>query len=132
MSFEWKGVFPALTTQFNANDGLDMDLFDKSLQSKVDAGVHGLIIGGSLGEASALTTAERETLIKFSLKKVNGTIPVVLNIAESSTQEALKQVMFAESWGAEGFMLLPPMRYKSDDNETVQYFKTIANATDLP
>src|SRR4029078_92605 len=109
-----------------------MNLFDKSLQSQIDAGVHGLIIGGSLGEASTLTTAEKEELVRFSLQKVNNKIPTVLNIAESSTNEALKQVMFAESWGEAGFMLLPPMRYKSDDRETVEYFKTIANATDLP
>jgi len=130
--FEWKGVFPALTTQFNSKDELDMNLFDKSLQSQIDARVNGLIIGGSLGEASTLTTAEKEILVKFSLEKVNGKIPVILNIAESNTNEALKQIMFAESWGVQGFMLLPPMRYKSDDRETVEYFKIIANATELP
>jgi 4-hydroxy-tetrahydrodipicolinate synthase len=55
-----------------------------------------------------------------------------MNIAEGSTSEALKQVLFAESWGVQGLMLLPPMRYKSDERETVSFFKTIADATDLP
>lgn len=131
MQFEWKGVFPALTTQFTANDELDMVMFDRSLQSQTDAGVHGIVLGGSLGEASTLTTAEKEKLVKFSLGKLKDKIPVVLNIAESSTGEALKQVMFAEAWGVQGLMLLPPMRYKSDDRETVTYFKTIADATHL-
>ena len=132
MQFEWKGVFPALTTQFTGNDELDMALFDRSLQSQVDAGVHGIVLGGSLGEASTLTTAEKEILVKFAIGKLGNKLPVILNIAESSTKEALKQVQFAESWGVQGLMLLPPMRYKADDRETVNYFKTIANATDLP
>lgn len=132
MNFDWKGVFPALTTQFTASDELDMNLFEKSLASQMDAGVHGLIIGGSLGEASTLAIAEKEILVRFSLQKAGNKIPIILNIAESSTTEALKQVMLAESWEVDGFMLLPPMRYKSDDRETVEYFKTIAEATDLP
>ena len=69
MHFQWRGVFPALTTQFTTNDELDMNLFSKSLQSQIDAGMNGIIIGGSLGEASTLTTAEKETLVKFSLQK---------------------------------------------------------------
>lgn len=132
MQFEWKGVFPALTTQFNANDELYMKLFEKSLQSQTDAGVHGIIIGGSLGEASTLTVAEKEKLIKFSLEKTKSKIPVILNIAESSTKDALQQAAYAKQWGADGLMLLPPMRYKSDERETVEYFKTIARNTDLP
>jgi 1-pyrroline-4-hydroxy-2-carboxylate deaminase len=132
MSFEWKGVFPALTTPFTANDGLDIPLFEKSLAAQLEAGVNGIVLGGSLGEASTLTTAEKGELVKTAIEKLNGKVPVILNIAEGSTNEALKQVMFAESWGVNGLMLLPPMRYKSDARETVMFFKTIADATDLP
>ena len=132
MLFEWKGVFPALTTQFTANDELDMAMFDRSLQSQINAGVHGIVLGGSLGEASTLTTAEKEKLVKYAMQKTAGKIPIILNIAESSTREALQQTTNANIWGVDGLMLLPPMRYKSDDRETVTYFKTIANATDLP
>lgn len=132
MNFKWKGVFPALTTPFTANDGLDIPLFEKSLAAQLEAGVNGIVLGGSLGEASTLTTAEKGELVKTAIEKLNGKVPVILNIAESSTNEALKQVMFAESWGVNGLMLLPPMRYKSDARETVVFFKTIADATDLP
>jgi 4-hydroxy-tetrahydrodipicolinate synthase len=132
MSFEWKGVFPAITTQFTVNDELDMAMFDKSLQSQIEAGVHGLVLGGTLGEASTLTVEEKEKLVKFTLQKTAGKIPVILNIAESSTRAALQQAANAKAWGANGLMLLPPMRYKSDDRETVTYFKTIADTTDLP
>lgn len=129
---QWKGVLPAIITPFTSNDQLDMQLFEKNLMAQVDAGVDGIIIGGSLGEASTLTVDEKERLITHALVKLNGSIPVILNIAESSTSEALYHVKLANQWKVQGLMLLPPMRYKSDDRETVQYFRTIADATDLP
>jgi 1-pyrroline-4-hydroxy-2-carboxylate deaminase len=132
MSFKWKGVFPALTTKFTADDELDLPLFDKNLQAQLAAGVEGIILGGTLGEASVLTTEEKEVLVKFAIEKVAGKVPVIINIAEGSTKEALKQAALAKAWGAQGLMLLPPMRYKSDHRETVTYFKTIADSTDLP
>lgn len=132
MAIEWKGVFPALTTKFTANDALDLPLFEKNLQAQLAAGVDGIVLGGTLGEASVLTTDEKEKLVKFAVDKTKGSVPVVLNIAEGSTREALQQAAYAKAWGASGLMMLPPMRYKSDHRETVTYFKTVAAATDLP
>ncbi len=132
MNIQWSGVFPALTTKFSEKDELDFTLFGKNLECQIDAGVNGIVLGGTLGEASVLTTSEKEALVRFTVEKVNDSIPVVLNIAEGSTKEAIQQVKFAEIWGAKGLMLLPPMRYKPDHRETVTYFKAIANATSLP
>lgn len=132
MSIQWQGVMPALTTKFTADDQLDLPLFEKNLQAQLEAGVHGIILGGTLGEASVLSTGEKEQLVKFAVEKTAGKIPVVLNIAEGSTNEAVKQAGLAKEWGAKGLMLLPPMRYKPDERETVQYFKTIAENTGLP
>ena len=131
-SFEWKGVFPALLTPFTANDEPDLALFAKNLDAQLDAGVEGIVLGGTLGEASVLTVNEKEKLVKFAIEKIDGRAPVVLNIAEGATIEALKQAALALQWGADGLMLLPPMRYKSDHRETVTYFKTIAHSTPLP
>ncbi|NBO58249.1 MAG: dihydrodipicolinate synthase family protein [Chitinophagia bacterium] len=132
MQFKWQGVFPALLTPFTADDKLDLTMYEKNLDAQVDAGVAGIIIGGSLGEASTLTFEEKKILVDFSLKKLNGKIPVILNIAEGSTKDAVEQAKMAESWGADGIMLLPPMRYKADDRETVVFFKTVAQSTSLP
>ena len=132
MSFEWKGVFPALTTKFTSDDKLDLPLFEKNLNAQLAAGVTGIILGGTLGEASVLSTDEKETLVKFAVKKCADKVPVILNIAEGSTKEALQQAGYAKAWGAKGIMMLPPMRYKSDHRETVTYFKTVADATELP
>ena len=132
MSIEWKGVMPALTTKFTSDDKLDLPLFEKNLNAQLAAGVTGIILGGTLGEASVLSTDEKETLVKFAVKKCADKVPVILNIAEGSTKEALQQARYANAWGAKGIMMLPPMRYKSDHRETVTYFKTVADATELP
>ena len=131
VSFEWKGVFPALLTPFDANEELDLNMYEKNLQAQVDAGVSGIIIGGSLGEASSITLEEKEALVKCSVKFLNGKLPVIMNIAEGSTKEAVRQAKLAKEWGASGLMLLPPMRYKADDREVVTFFKTVATSTDL-
>jgi 4-hydroxy-tetrahydrodipicolinate synthase len=131
MSILWKGVFPAFTTKFTANDTLDLPLFEKGLQSQLDAGVDGIVLGGSLGEASTLTTEEKETLVKLAIE-IAGPVPVILNIAEGATKEAIKQAALGKSWGAKGLMLLPPMRYRADTREALTFFKTVAQSTDLP
>ncbi len=132
MAIDWKGVFPALTTKFDGNDQLDLPAFEKNLSAQLEAGVDGIILGGTLGESSVLTLEEKATLVKFCVEKVAGRVPVVMNIAEGSTREAVAQAKLAKEWGAKGLMLLPPMRYKSDHRETVTYFKAVAAATDLP
>ena len=132
MSFEWKGVFPALLTPFKKDETLDLDMFEKNLAAQVAAGIHGIIIGGSLGEASTITEKEKEELTEFSVEYLNEDIPVIVNIAEATTADAVKQAANAKKWGADGIMLLPPMRYKTDDRETITYFKAVAKSTDLP
>jgi 1-pyrroline-4-hydroxy-2-carboxylate deaminase len=132
MSINWNGVFPALTTKFTPQDSIDLPMFGINLQAQIEAGINGAIIGGSLGEASTLTLEEKEALVKFAVEKAGRRIPVLLNISEGSTREAIKQAALAEKWGAAGLMLLPPMRYKSDHRETVTFFKAVAASTDLP
>ncbi|MEO7308142.1 MAG: dihydrodipicolinate synthase family protein [Ferruginibacter sp.] len=132
MSINWTGVFPALTTKFTADDKLDLPLFEKNLNAQLAAGVNGIVLGGTLGEASVLNTDEKEELVKFAVAICAGKVPVVLNIAEGSTKDALQQAVYATNWGAKGLMMLPPMRYKADHRETVAWFKTVADATELP
>ena len=132
MAFEWRGVFPALTTKFTNRDELDLDLFEGNLEAQLNAGVAGIVLGGSLGEASVLTTREKQSLVKSAIRKISGRIPIVMNIAEGATREAIDQAILAKDWGVNGLMVLPPMRYKSDHRETVHWFKTIAGSTDLP
>ena len=128
----WEGVYPALLTLFTADDRLDLDLFARNIDAQLAAGVHGLIIGGSLGEASTLSRPEKLELLKTALGTAAGNVPVLMNVAEQATREAIACACEAEADGADGLMLLPPMRYYADPRETVAYFRAVAEATSLP
>lgn len=121
-----------MTTKFTNNDELDFEMFNKNIVTQLDAGVSGIVLGGTLGEASTLTRNEKSTLIKNTVEIVENKIPVLMNIAEQSTSEAIVSVQNAEKDGASGLMILPPMRYKASDEETVAYFKSVAKSTSLP
>lgn len=130
--FNWEGVMPAITTQFDAQGNLDLNAFKNNLSHQLKAGVHGIILGGTLGEASTLTKEEKQQLLAVTLDEVQEKIPVIMNIAEQATSEAVRLAQQAEADGADGLMLLPPMRYKATDEETVAYFSEVAQATQLP
>lgn len=132
MKIQWKGVMPAVTTKFNDQDKLDLDMFKVNIQAQLDAGVHGIILGGTLGEASTLNEEEKRTLVRETVAYVDGKVPVIINIAESSTKDAVEMALLAEEDGASGLMMLPPMRYKADGRETMTYFKKVAHSTSLP
>ncbi|QLE01011.1 dihydrodipicolinate synthase family protein [Galbibacter sp. BG1] len=132
MHVQWEGVMPAVTTKFDENDSLDLQMFEVNIKAQLEAGVSGIILGGTLGEASTLTDEEKVTLIKETVRIVDGKIPVIINIAEQTTKGAIKAAATAKQNGASGLMMLPPMRYKANDFETVTYFKEVASSTDLP
>ena len=132
MSIQWNGVMPAVTTKFTEQDELDLSTFEININAQLAAGVSGIILGGTLGEASTLTDEEKSILIRKTVEIVNGEVPVIMNVAEQSTRNAIKAARKAEADGAAGLMMLPPMRYKADSRETVTYFKKVANSTSLP
>lgn len=128
----WKGVYPALLTPFKKDDSVDFEVYKKNLDAQLEAGVDGIILGGSLGEASSLSNEEKTELLIFSKENAPKNIPVIINIAEQTTKAAIQLAKDVEKNGADGLMLLPPMRYSADSNETLTYFKAIADATSLP
>lgn len=132
INFEWKGVFPAVTTKFTDNDELDFNAFDINLDAQLEAGAEGFILGGSLGEASVLSDDEKFALLRHTVEYVQGKVPVLLNIAEQTTKAAVAYAQKAYDNGADGLMVLPPMRYNSDPRETVAYLAAIAKSTKLP
>ena len=132
MEITWEGVYPALTTPFTAHDEIDYPVFEKNLNAQMAAGVHGVILGGTLGEASSLLNEEKYDLVRFTVEKTALRIPVIMNIAEQTTRGAVAAALEAERCGASGLMLLPPMRYNADARETLAYFRAVADATPLP
>ena len=132
MSIQWKGVMPALTTQFTANDELDLKLFKTNIKAQLNAGVKGLVLGGTLGEASTLTNKEKRILTTQAVAYVQGSVPIIINIAQQTTKQAIQEAKTAQQDGATGLMMLPPMRYKASNTEILEYFKTVAKSTTLP
>jgi 4-hydroxy-tetrahydrodipicolinate synthase len=132
MSIQWKGVMPAVTTKFTAADKLDFNMFEVNVKTQLDAGVSGIILGGTLGEASTLLEEEKRELVRNTVRMVDGKVPVIMNIAEQTTRAAIAAANRAESDGAKGLMMLPPMRYKASDYETIVYFSEVAKSTSLP
>ncbi len=132
MSINWNGVMPAVTTKFKDDDTLDLINFEVNILAQLEAGVNGIILGGTLGEASTLTDEEKRVLVRKAVEIVKGEVPVIINIAKQTTKAAIDAARKAKEDGAAGLMMLPPMRYKADDRETTIYFKKVANSTSLP
>lgn len=131
-SYQWQGVYPAVTTKFKEDFSVDYEAMAEHLEFQLDAGVDGIIILGSLGENSSLDMDEKIQLSRFFVDKIAGRVPLLACIAESDTRQAVSYAKQAEQMGVNGFMLLPPMRYPSDRRETISYMEEIAAATDLP
>jgi|TARA_B110001469_G_scaffold34893_1_gene35118 4-hydroxy-tetrahydrodipicolinate synthase len=132
MKFQWEGIMPAVTTKFTTKDTLDLAMFSQNIKAQLEAGVHGIVLGGTLGEASTLEDSEKRTLTTETVKIVAGKIPVMINIAEQTTKGAIDAANKAEEDGASGLMMLPPMRYSAGNREVVEYFKAVANNSSLP
>jgi 1-pyrroline-4-hydroxy-2-carboxylate deaminase len=128
----WKGVYPAVTTKFTEDDQLDINAFRLNIAAQVEAGASGVILGGTLGEASSLTNNEKLILLDHAIEETSARAKVIVNIAEQTTMAAVELARNLEEKGANGLMLLPPMRYAADSRETVTYFKEVARATALP
>lgn len=132
MAVEWAGVFPAVTTKFRPDFSLDEEANRAHLRAQLAAGVHGVIVSGSLGEASTLETDEKIALVRMIADEAAGRIPVLCGVAERSTANACRFVERAAEAGADGFMLLPPMLYPTDRRETMAYLRTVAEASPRP
>ena len=128
----WSGVFPALTTKFTPDDTLDIPLMERHLRRQIEAGVDGVVVLGSLGENGSLTRDEKQEVIATAVRSAGGKVPVLACVAETTTKEACRFIEASIRTGADGFMLLPPMRYQSDRRETIEYLRTVAGAGDRP
>lgn len=132
MAIRWAGVYTALTTKFDEKGGLDLREMEAHIGRQLSAGVHGIIVLGSLGENGTLSQAEKQEVVRMASSACRGKAPVVACVAETTTAGACAFVREAGTNGAEGFMLLPPMQYVSDPSETETYLRTVARASEKP
>ena len=127
----WSGVFPAVTSKFTDDGALDEKEMARCWKLQVDAGVHGLIVAGSLGEGSTLDASEKIEQVKLA-KSLAGKLPVLLTISDGATRNACRLAEAGAKAGANGFMVLPGLPYKSDRRETIRHMTDVARAGGLP
>jgi 4-hydroxy-tetrahydrodipicolinate synthase len=132
MAATWHGVFPAATTQFRADHSLDIETTLAHVDAMIDAGIHGLIMLGTVGENCSLEYGEKIELLTATLRHVRRRVPVLSGVAEYTTALACRFARDAQKAGADGLMVLPAMVYKADAREVVAHFRAVARATDLP
>lgn len=129
----WSGVFPAITTQMKRDGSLDMKATANHIEVLLASGVSGLVMLGSLGENQMLTAEEKRSVLALGVEVVDGRVPVLSGVAETSTAEAVLYAQDCERLGADGFMVMPAMCYKTPDPaETMAHFRTVAKSTALP
>jgi 4-hydroxy-tetrahydrodipicolinate synthase len=128
----WSGVFPAVVTQFHKDQSLDLAGSARHFEVLIDSGISGLIVCGSLGENQCLHPDEKRAVLQCAVETARNRVPVVSGVAEMSTRAAIQYMRDGERLGAAGFMVMPPMVYKSDPVETEHWFRTLAAATPLP
>ncbi len=132
MSVSWHGVFPAACTQFHPDFSLDIPGTLKHLDAQLAAGVHGLVMMGSVGENTTLEWSEKCDLLKATVGHIGKKVPVLVGVAEYTTAQACRWAAESQKLGADGLMVLPAMVYKSDARETMAHFRSVAKASDLP
>src|SRR5438105_562322 len=132
MQANWQGVFAAVTTQFRGDQSLDLDATARHVEKLINAGVHGIIMLGTVGENCSLEYPEKLEVLRTAVRQVAGRVPVLTGVAECMTALACRFAADARKAGADGLMVLPGMVYKSDPRETMVHFRAVARATDLP
>jgi len=132
MHSRWHGVFPAVTSKFTDDDHLDGAEMERCFALQMDAGVHGLIVCGSLGEASTLDADEKIEVLKTAVRVAKGRVPVLLTVSEGATKRACALAELGAKAGATGLMVLPGIPYRSDPRETVAHYRKVAQAGGLP
>jgi 4-hydroxy-tetrahydrodipicolinate synthase len=131
MQVNWKGVFPAVTTKLKNDGSLDQEAITAGLNRLIENGVGGVVMMGMVGENVQLSPEEKRTVLKVAVETVAGRVPIVSGLAETHTANAIQFAQDAEQLGVQGLMVFPGLTYKSDDRETVEYYRTIARSTKL-
>ena len=132
MSSLFAGVLPAVMTPFDAGLAIDDNELADSVDWLIGAGVSGLVATGTMGEASALSGAEREHVAELVVATTAGRVPVIVGVSSDTPDRAARLAQAAQRAGARGLMCTPPPSYRADEREIVAFFTAVAAATDLP
>lgn len=126
-----KGIYTVLITPFKENFEIDIQGFRENIDYCIKAGVHGVLVGGSLGEFSSLTFEERCTIIKEATDVANGRVPVINSTAHSCLKDAIELNNYSESVGADGVMMTAPYYSNPSEEGIYKFFEEVVKETDL-
>jgi len=126
------GIIPAVTTPFDAAGEIDVLALERNLAFLLDAGVHGVVATGTMGEAGSLTTAERRLVVETVARVVDGRVPVIAGVSAGTPTAALAFAADAIEAGAGAIMALPPLGYRADAAEVVAYYRAVADGAGVP
>lgn len=122
----FEGIIPAVTTPFTADDQIDLSALTENLEQLLDAGVHGFVAAGTMGEAGSLTASERRLVVETVVSVAAGRVPVIVGISSGSAAQSLEYAADARAAGADAVMCLPPLGYRADDEEVVAFYAAVA------
>jgi len=128
----WQGIFPAVTTKFHADERIDAQGTARHIDFQIRNGIHGLVTCGSLGEASTLTLEEKLEVTRIALDASAGRVPVLANVSETSTREALRFIEGGNALGVAGYMVMPSVIYVADAREAMANVRAMAEAAQKP
>ena len=126
------GIIPAVTTPFDAAGAIDVPALEANLSALLQAGVHGFVANGTMGEAGSLTTAERRLVIETTVRAADGRVPVIVGVSSGTPATSIAYAADAAAAGADAVMLLPPLGYRADPRETVAFYRAVGEASALP
>jgi dihydrodipicolinate synthase/N-acetylneuraminate lyase len=126
------GIIPAITTPFDPTGAIDVDALERNLAALLDAGVHGFVATGTMGEAGSLSAAERRSVVEATARVAVGRVPVIAGASAGTAAAASAHATDAARAGADAIMLLPPLGYQGDEREVVAFYRAVGAAAGLP
>ena len=126
------GSITALATPFTAAGEIDPEAWRRLLQRQLDAGIHGLVVAGSTGEAASLFEAEYDTLLRSAVETVAGRVPVLAGTGLSNTAKTIEQTRRAAALGADAALVVAPPYVRPTQPGLIAHYRAIADDGALP
>jgi 4-hydroxy-tetrahydrodipicolinate synthase len=126
------GIIPAVTTPFDPAGEVDVPALERNLTALLDAGIHGIVATGTMGEAGSLSGAERRMVVETVVGTAAGQVPVIAGVSAGTPSAALGFAAAAAEAGAQAIMLLPPLGYRGDHAELETYYRAVAEGAQVP
>jgi len=128
----FKGCGVAIATPFNKNGEIDYEYLKKHIEFLIENKTDCIVACGTTGESATLTKEEKLAFTEFVVKTVNKRIPVMAGTGSNNTKLAVEMSIEMEKLGVDALLVVTPYYNKATQQGLVQYFKTIANSTNLP